>query len=288
MKIGYARTSILSVEADFEPQLAELKEANCEKVFSEQVSTAGERKQLDAAMAAINQGDSLVVTCLDRLARSTAHLVHITDALGIKGASLHILDLAVDTATSKGQLMLKMMKAVAAFELEITAEKQREGIAKARSKGLYKGRKPTARAKTQEVLRLKDQGVGATEISKKLDIGRASVYRILKDRNTGRIQEPKRQLIDHPMKLMFETGQFATLTEIEAWAKRAQFASQKYGGYDGHVAMLDDLASVRDFVVQFVDDNGRLPKETHSVPKLKKRGILYGRSGKFKVQFPGD
>ena len=88
MKIGYARTSILSLEAGFEPQLAELKEADCEKVFTEQVSTIGERQQLDAAMAAINQGDSLVVTRLDRLARSTQHLVQITDALGQKRSVL--------------------------------------------------------------------------------------------------------------------------------------------------------------------------------------------------------
>ena len=273
MKIGYARTSILNVEADFEPQLGELKQADCEEFFTEQVSTVGERQQLDAALAAINEGDTLVVTGLDRLARSTAHLVQITDALGAKGAGLHILDLGVDTGTAKGRYMLKMLSAIGQFEQELTAERQREGVAKARAKGKYKGRKPTARAKTQDVLRLKDQGVGATEISKKLDIGRASVYRIINDRKAGRKRQLERHVGIHPLK-----------KEIDAWAGRATFDSQDYSGYGGHVAMLSDFASVQAFVMHFLDDNGNFPKDSHAVPKLKK----YGSGGKFRVQFPKE
>lgn len=273
MKVGYARTSILSVEAGFEAQLGELKQAHCEKFFTEQVSTIGERQQLDAALAFINQGDTLVVTGLDRLARSLAHLVQITEALAAKGAGLHILDMDVDTGTPKGRLMLTMLAAIGQFEQRILLERQREGIAKARAKGRYKGRKPTARAKTKDVLRLKDQGVGATEISRTLEIGRASVYRIINDRKSGRIHKPRRDAADHPLR-----------KEIDTWAGRARFASQESSGYGGHVAMLNDFASIKEFVMQYVDDTGSFPKDFHAVPKLKK----YGSSGKFRVQFPGD
>lgn len=179
MKVGYARTSTLDQEAGFEAQLRELKKIGCEKFFNEQVSSVGEREQLNGALDFIREGDTLVVTKLDRLARSTAHLVKITDTLEAKGACLHILDLGIDTSTPTGKLMLTMLGAIAQFEREIMLERQREGIAKAKAEGKYKGRKPTARAKANEVMQLKNAGVGPTEIAKRLKIGRASVYRIL-------------------------------------------------------------------------------------------------------------
>ena len=179
MKIGYARTSSLDQQAGFEAQLRELKDVGCEKFFTEQVSSVGEREQLDAALDFIRDGDTLVVTKLDRLARSTAHLVQITDGLESKDACLQILNLGIDTSTPTGTLMLTMLGAIAQFEREIMLERQREGIAKAKAEGKYKGRKPTARAKANDVIRLKREGVGATEIARRLGIGRASVYRIL-------------------------------------------------------------------------------------------------------------
>jgi len=96
-----------------------------------------------------------------------------------KGASLRILGMGIDTGTPTGKLMLTVLGSVAAFEREIMLERQREGIAKAKAEGKYKGRKPTAKAKAKEVLGLRAEGVGATEIAKRLSIGRASVYRIL-------------------------------------------------------------------------------------------------------------
>ncbi len=272
MRVGYARTSTLD-QAGFEAQLRELKDANCENVFTEQVSIGEERQQLNAALESIHHGDTLVATKLDRLARSTAHLVEITDGLEAKGACIHILDLGVDTGTATGRLMLTMLGAIAQFERETMLERQRDGIAKAKAEGRYKGRKPTARAKANDVLRLKDKGVGATEISKSLGIGRASVYRIINDRKSGRLYKRKRQLTNHPMR-----------KKIEAWAGRATFASQVYSGYGGHVAMLNDIASVREFVMQYVDETGHFPKDSHTVPKLKK----YGSGGEFGVQFPDD
>ncbi len=182
MKIGYARTSTLDQQAGFEVQLKQLIGVDCEKVFREQVSSVGQREQLDAALDFVREGDTLVVTKLDRLARSTAHLLQIVEALTAKGANLKVLDLDLDTSTATGKLLFTMIGAIGEFERELMLERQREGIAKAKADGKYKGRKPTARAKADQVLALKDNGVGATEIAKRLEIGRASVYRILADR----------------------------------------------------------------------------------------------------------
>ena len=185
MKIGYARTSTLDQQAGFEAQLKQLSGADCEKVFQEQVSSVGHRDQLDAALDFVREGDTLVVTKLDRLARSTAHLLQIAEALTARGANLKVLDLDLDTSTATGKLLFTMIGAIGEFERELMLERQREGIAKAKADGKYKGRKPTARAKTDQILALKGEGVGATEIAKRLEIGRASVYRILADQEAA-------------------------------------------------------------------------------------------------------
>ena len=179
MKVGYARTSTTEQAAGFETQLAELTSAGCEKVFKEQVSSVAPRAQLGAALEFIREGDVLAVTKLDRLARSTQDLLGIADRVKARGADLQVLNLGMDTSTATGKLLLTMIGAIAQFEREHMLERQREGIAKAKSEGRYKGRAPTARAKTTEVRVLRDQGLGATEIAKRLGIGRASVYRVL-------------------------------------------------------------------------------------------------------------
>ena len=181
MKVGYARTSTIDQRASIEAQVRDLEAVGCEKLFSEQVSSVdmAKREQFAQAMDFIREGDTLVVTKLDRLARSVAHLLSITDALNAKGANLCILNLGIDTSTATGKLMLTVLGGIAEFEREIMLERQREGIAKAKAAGKYKGRKPTARAKADEVVALRDEGVGPTEIAKRLEIARASVYRIL-------------------------------------------------------------------------------------------------------------
>jgi len=156
-----------------------VKEAGCEKVFAEQVSSLAERKQLEAALDYAKEGDTLVVTKLDRLARSVFHLVSIGERLEVKGIALKVLEQAIDTSNCTGRLMFNMLGAIAQFERELMLERQREGIAKAKAEGKYKGRAPTARAKTPEVRRLHNEGIGATEIAKHLRISRASVYRAL-------------------------------------------------------------------------------------------------------------
>jgi DNA invertase Pin-like site-specific DNA recombinase len=179
MKVGYARTSTLDQKAGFDAQLKELEQAKCEKVFNEQVSSVAHRAQLEAALDFIREGDVLTVCKLDRLARSTQHLLEIADRVKRKGAHLHVLNLGMDTSTATGKLLLTVIGAIGQFEREMMLERQREGIAKAKGEGKYKGRAPTARAKAGEAAALAKLGVGATEIAKRLGIGRASVYRIL-------------------------------------------------------------------------------------------------------------
>jgi DNA invertase Pin-like site-specific DNA recombinase len=179
MQIGYARSSTVDQEAGYQAQMRALRAAGCEKVFAEKVSSVAQRGQLEAALDYAREGDALVVTKLDRLARSVAHLVAIGERLDAKGVSLKVLEQAIDTATPTGRLMFNMLGAIAQFERELMLERQREGVAKAKAEGKYKGRAPTARAKASEVRRLRGEGVGATAIGKRLNISRASVYRVL-------------------------------------------------------------------------------------------------------------
>lgn len=183
MLIGYARTSTLDQKAGFEAQLEQLEAEGCDKVFREQVSSVDvvAREQLTLALEFVREGDTLVVTKLDRLARSVAHLLTILKELEGKGASLKIVNMGIDTSTPTGKLMLTVLGGIAEFERGIMLERQREGIAKAKVEGKYKGRKPTARAKADQVNQLRSQGVAVTEIAQRLGIGRASVYRILGD-----------------------------------------------------------------------------------------------------------
>ena len=181
MRLGYARTSTLDQKAGLEAQERDLLQAGCERLFIEQVSSVDvvARVKLAEVLDFVRDGDVLVVTKLDRLARSVAHLLDVLRVLNEKGASLVILGLGIDTATPTGKLMLTILGGIAEFERGIMLERQREGIAKAKADGKYKGRKPTAQAKAGEVQRLHGEGFGAAEIARRVGICRASVYRVL-------------------------------------------------------------------------------------------------------------
>ena len=179
MLIGYARTSTIDQEAGFEAQLRDLGAAGCEKMFAEKVSAVAPREQLGLALDYSRSGDVLVVTRLDRLARSVADLCKILGQLQDRGASLRVLNIDLDTSTPTGKLILNVLGSIAQFERELTLERQREGIAKAKAEGKYKGRKPTARAKADKVRELRQAGVGASEIARQVGVSRASVYRAL-------------------------------------------------------------------------------------------------------------
>ncbi len=181
MLIGYARTSTLDQTAGLEAQLDELRAAGCEKIFEEQVSSVdvAARAELAAAMDFIREGDTLIVTRLDRLARSVPHLLGLLEDLTQKGAYLRILAGGLETESAQGKLILTILGAIAAFERDIMLERQREGIAKAKAAGKYKGRKPTAQAKSDDVMKLVGAGMGPSQVAKEVGISRASVYRII-------------------------------------------------------------------------------------------------------------
>ena len=184
MLVGYARTSTVEQEAGIEAQDRDLREAGCERVFAERVSSLAKRGQLEAALDFVREGDTLAVTKLDRLARSVADLLTIVAQLERKGVALRVLSMGgqpVDTGTATGKLMLTMLGAVAEFERALMLERQREGIAKAKAEGKYRGRVPTAQRQAEDVRKLKAEGVKPVEIARRLNIGRASVYRILGD-----------------------------------------------------------------------------------------------------------
>ena len=186
MIVGYARTSSLAQVAGLEAQERDLSAAGCTKIFSEQVSSVAERQQLEAAFDYVREGDQITVTKLDRLARSVGDLLAIVARLEAKKVSLRVLSIsgnqALDTATSTGRLTLSVIGAVGQAEREAMLERQREGIAKAKREGRYKGRVPTARRQAAEVARLKAEGVSPSEIAVKLGIG---VYRVLGERSGG-------------------------------------------------------------------------------------------------------
>jgi DNA invertase Pin-like site-specific DNA recombinase len=195
MKIGYARTSTVDQTAGLEAQSTALKAAGCEEIFCEHASAAGPRPELDALFRFVRQaepgraGDTIVVTRLDRLARSVIDLWQLVERIEAKGSGLVILDFGgntVDTRTPAGRAMLSMFAAMAQFEREIMLERQRAGIAAAKAAGKYKGRAPTARRKSADVRRLAGEGIGKAEIARRLGIHRASVYRILGDASSVR------------------------------------------------------------------------------------------------------
>lgn len=178
--VGYARTSTLEQVAGFDAQLRDLKAIGCTKLFQEQVSSVEKRQQLDGCLDYLREGDTLVVTKLDRLARNVSHLGQLVAALREKGVGLRILDLGLDTSTPTGELILNMMGAIAQFERQMMLERQREGIAKAKAAGKYKGRIPTAMSQAVRASQMATEGMQRAEIARKLGVSERSVYRILK------------------------------------------------------------------------------------------------------------
>ena len=182
MMVGYARTSTDNQVAGLEAQERLLCQAGCERVFSEQVSSIARRERLQEALRFVRDGDILVATKPDRIARSTRDLLDIVEQLSNRGVGLRILSMGgteLNTQQPTSRLMLTVMGAIAEFERALMLERQIEGIKKAAQEGKYKGRAPTARRQKGAVFKLHGQGVKPTEIAKQLDISRASVYRIL-------------------------------------------------------------------------------------------------------------
>lgn len=175
--IGYARVS--TTEQNLDIQEAALRTAGCDMIRSEKrsgTSTAG-RTELATVLDFLRKGDVLMVTRIDRLARSIGDLQDIVRAVRAKGAALKATEQPIDTSTAAGKAFLDMLGVFAEFETNLRKERQLEGIADAKARGVYKGRKPSI--DPAKVRNMAAQGHGATVIAKVLKIGRASVYRAL-------------------------------------------------------------------------------------------------------------
>jgi len=178
--IGYARVS--TKEQDNQLQIDALNNAGCEKIFTEKQSgtTTKNRIELANCLSYMREGDTLQVTRIDRLARSLRDLQNLVHELKLKGIALKAIEQPVDTSTAAGKAFLDMLGVFAEFETNIRRERQLEGIAKAKAEGRYMGRKPTAQAKSEQVLELIAQGMTKKAVAEELNIGVASVYRILR------------------------------------------------------------------------------------------------------------
>lgn len=179
LRIGYARVSTQGQSLD--NQVERLTASGCEKLFTEKYSGArSDRKQLQAVLDFVREGDALVVTKLDRLARSSVDLGQIARKLESKMVDLVVLDQQIDTSTPTGKLMFTMIGAFAEFERDLIRERCQEGIAKAKDRGVKFGRK--AKLTNKQIVDLKAEfeagEIGKTELAKKYGISRPSLYRI--------------------------------------------------------------------------------------------------------------
>jgi DNA invertase Pin-like site-specific DNA recombinase len=176
--VGYARVS--STGQDLDVQLEKLK--GCEKVFKEKRSgvNAG-RPELRRCLEYLRDGDTLVVTKLDRLARSTPDLYRIISQLAEKGVEFKVLDdPAIDTSSRTGKLVMGVLALIAEFENDFRRERQMDGIKKAHERGVRFGRKPLLVSETiRQVKKLRKAGKTVPEIMRQVDLSKASVYRAL-------------------------------------------------------------------------------------------------------------
>lgn len=176
MLVGYARVS--TTDQDLTIQMEALKAAGCDKVFSEKTSgTTAQRAQLQQCLDFVREGDVLLVTRLDRFARSSVDLHNLIHSLIHKGVGFRCVEQSgIDTTTSMGKLMIGVLGSVAEFETDLRKERQREGIDAAKQRGAYKGSK--ARIDPLRVRAMLSEGNSPTEVANALGINRASVYRL--------------------------------------------------------------------------------------------------------------
>jgi len=181
--IGYARVS--SVGQTLDVQLDKLK--HCDKIFQEKKSGAsGKQPRLDACLEYVREGDTFVVTRLDRLARSTLHLCQVAAELERKQVAFRVLDQNIDTNDATGRLLFNVLAAIAQFETEIRAERQIDGIQKAKERGVKFGKKRKLnQQQIAELQKRRHQGVLIKTLMKDYGISKASVYRYLKEENTS-------------------------------------------------------------------------------------------------------
>ncbi len=177
--VGYARVSTIGQSLDV--QLSKLTKFGCDEIFKDKhTGTTADRPKLKECRKYVRKGDSLVITKLDRLARSTFHLTQIAEELKQKDVDLIVLDQNIDSSTPTGKLLFNVLASIAEFETEIRKERQMEGIAKAKEKGVQFGRKAKLQQdEINEMKRERDLGVKVADLMSKYSLSKASVYRML-------------------------------------------------------------------------------------------------------------
>ena len=180
--VGYARVS--SVGQSLDVQLDKL--VHCDKIFQEKRSGSSiARLRLKACLEYVREGDVLVVTRLDRLARSTLHLCQIAETLKEQGVDLQVLDQNINTSDATGRLLFNMLGAIGQFETEIRAERQMDGIQKAKERGVQFGRqKQLSDQQTRELREKRRNGVLIKALMKEYNLSKASIYRYLQDQTS--------------------------------------------------------------------------------------------------------
>ena len=178
MKVSYIRVSSSSQSLDVQREVVENYGAT--KIFEEKVSgtTTQGREKLKECLDFVREGDELVITRIDRLARSVLDLQLIVKELNDKGVNLTATEQPISTKDATSKCFLDMLGVFAELETNLRKERQLEGIAKAKAKGVYKGGK--SKINIDEIIKLKGEGLGATAIAKKMNIHRDSIYRLLK------------------------------------------------------------------------------------------------------------
>ena len=176
-KVGYARVSSVGQSLDVQRE----KLGDCDKLFEENRSgTTDARPQLKQCLDYVRDGDQLIVTRIDRLARSTLHLCQIAETLSEKGVDLVVLDQNIDTSDATGRLLFNMLGAIGQFETEIRAERQMDGIKKAKDRGVQFGKRPALNDDQIADLREKrKQGALIRELMTEYRLSKATIYRYL-------------------------------------------------------------------------------------------------------------
>ena len=178
-KVGYARVSSVGQSLDVQRE----KLSECDKLFEEKRSgTTDARPQLKQCLNYVREGDQLIVTRIDRLARSTLHLCQIAETLRDKGVDLVVLDQNIDTSDATGRLLFNMLGAIGQFETEIRAERQMDGIKKAKDRGVQFGKRPALTE--NQIIELRDKRAGGTlikDLMEEYSLSKATIYRYLSE-----------------------------------------------------------------------------------------------------------
>jgi DNA invertase Pin-like site-specific DNA recombinase len=183
MKFGYMRVS--TVDQNLDRQEQQLKDAGCERIFFEKVTgVKRDRPELNRMLEFLRHGDTVIVTDLTRLSRSTKDLIEIAELISQKGANLKSLKESwLDTTTAHGKMLFTVFAGIAQFERDLTSERTKEGIMAAKKRGKYPGRPKTDVEKVNYALYLIDQGMSRTDAAEKAGISRMTLYRKIQQKD---------------------------------------------------------------------------------------------------------